>query len=335
MLQRRRTFLLTPAVAASGCRRQVESERVRLVLAGTPATLAYLPHTIAQQLGFYRKQGLRVAADAVPGGTKGVQALLGGSADVVVGFYDHSIRMAAQGQAIQSFVTMTRYPGNVIVTSPAGSEKIRDIEGLRHALVGVPDLGSQAHVVLNYLLVQHGVQPSDVTAIATGSQQAAIAALERGKLDALSTFEPAVTQIVRRHPNVRILADARTRDGVRTLFGVDAYPGSVLYAKADWLERNTDTARRLAQAIQESLCWIHQHSPDEIMGVVPSDHVGGDRELYCEALIHSLAMFSENGAMPAGGPEAVRKTLAASLETVRKAQFDLGRTVTNQFVAGQ
>ncbi len=65
---------------------------------------------------------------------------------------------------------------------------------------------------LAFLLVRHGLAPSDVTPISTGSQNAAIAALERGRLDALSNFDPAVSQVLKRHPNVRILADARTQE---------------------------------------------------------------------------------------------------------------------------
>jgi NitT/TauT family transport system substrate-binding protein len=122
---------------------------------------------------------------------------------------------------------------------------------------------------------------------------------------------------------------------VREIFGVDAYPGSVLYAKADWLRDNTDTARRLARAIQASLRWIHQHSMDEIMSVVPPAHFGEDRSVYREALLHSTDMFSEDGRMPEGGPEAVRKVLATFLEPVKKARFDLDGTYTNAFVSGQ
>jgi len=97
MLQRRRSFLLSSAMAGGACtRRGTATQRVRLVIAGTPANLAFLPHTVADQLNLYRKEGLLLAVDAVPGGTKGAQALLGGSADVVVGYYDHSIRIAAQ-----------------------------------------------------------------------------------------------------------------------------------------------------------------------------------------------------------------------------------------------
>lgn len=230
---------------------------------------------------------------------------------------------------------MIRYAGNVLLTSPQASARIRRIEDLRRASIGVPDLGSQAHLVLNFLLSRHGLAPSDVTPIATGTQNAAVAALERGRLDALSSFEPAVTQVLIRHPEVRILADARTEKGVREIFGVDSYPGSVLYAQTDWLRQNTDTARRMARAIQASLHWIRAHSPDEIMRVVPPAYLGEDRSTYRQALVRSIGMYSENGKMPEGGPGAVRRTLATFLEPVRKAQIDLAKTYTNEFVTGQ
>lgn len=70
------------------------------------------------------------------------------------------------------------------------------------------------------------------------------------------------------------------------------------------------------------------------MTVVPKEHFGEDRSVYREALLHSIDMFSENGRMPEGGPETVRKVLATFLEPVRKAHIDLEKTYTNRFVTG-
>jgi NitT/TauT family transport system substrate-binding protein len=324
------------ALITGGCNRHsVQNQPVRIVVAGTPSNLAFLPHTLAQELRLYEKAGLTLAVDAVPGGTKGLQSLIGGSADVVVGYYDHSVRMAAQGQAIRSFVTMTRYPGNVIVLSPAASQSKRTIEDLKNSLIGVSDQWSQSHLFLNYVLIRHGILPADVRAITTGTQPAALASLEHGKLDAWSGFDPGVTQMQKRHPSVRVLVDARSEKGVRETFGVDAYPGSVLYTRADWLQRNPAIAGQLARAIQSSLRWIHEHSPDQIMERVSAAYTGEDRTAYREALVSSMAMYSVDGRMPAQGPKAVRKALAASLENVRTAQIDLARTYTNEFLANQ
>src|SRR5436309_1573942 len=137
-LQNRRSFLLSSAAAANACRRRASNERVHMVLAGSGFSFHFLPHTIAQQLGLYQRDGLKVAIEIVPGGgAKGTQALLGGSADVVVGFHDDCVRMAAAGQAIRSFVTMTRYPGNLLFTSPQSSTRIQQIEDLKGSLIGV------------------------------------------------------------------------------------------------------------------------------------------------------------------------------------------------------
>jgi NitT/TauT family transport system substrate-binding protein len=70
------------------------------------------------------------------------------------------------------------------------------------------------------------------------------------------------------------------------------------------------------------------------MSVVPPAHLGEDRSLYREALLHSVDMYSENGQMPAEGPEAVRKVLSTFLEPVRKTHIDLDKTYTNKFVTG-
>src|SRR3954447_13048331 len=272
-----------------GCqRRSVPGQPVRIVVGGNASSPTILPHTLALELKLYEKEGVKTAIEIVPGGNKALQALLGGSADVVVGYYEHTVRMAAQGQALRSFVTMTHYPGNVLIVSPTASQSKRTIEDLKNSFVGVSDLGSQGHFFLNYVLSRHGLSPADVTAVSmSGSMTAAVAALEHGKVDAWSGFEPGVTQLRKRHPSARILVDARTEKGVREIFGVDAYPGSVLYTRADWLQRNPDTAGRLARAIQGSLRWIHEHSPDQIMERVPAAYIGEDRATYREALVNS------------------------------------------------
>src|SRR3954447_15718577 len=80
-------MFLSIALATSGCqRRSAQGQHVRIVVAGVGHALPYLPHTLAQELKLYEKEGLKAAVEVVPGGNKGLQALLGGSTDVVLGF---------------------------------------------------------------------------------------------------------------------------------------------------------------------------------------------------------------------------------------------------------
>src|SRR4051794_38435379 len=117
-------LLLVTSVAATSCHKGDGRIPIRVTLAGSLANMSYLPHSLAQQLGYYDSKGLNVSVEAVPGGTKAMQALLGGSTDVVVGFYDHTVRVSSQGQSVRAFVVLTRFPGNVVMVSPATHKNI-------------------------------------------------------------------------------------------------------------------------------------------------------------------------------------------------------------------
>ena len=195
--------------------------------------MVYLPTTLAQELGFYRDEGIEVELQDFAGGSKALQALVGGSADVVSGFYDHTIQMAAEGRAMIAFVTMLRFPGLVLVTSPQSAATVTTIADLKGRVAGVTTAGSSSQMLLTYLLQRGGVAADAVSITAIGSAATAIAAIEHGKVDAGMMADPAFTLVVKRNAGVRVLADLRTAAGVKQAFGTDTYPASMLYAQAE------------------------------------------------------------------------------------------------------
>ncbi len=297
--------------------------------------MVYLPTTLAQELGFYREEGLDVELQDFAGGAKALQALVGRSADVVCGFYDHTIQMAAEGRALVAFVTMLRFPGLVLVTSPQSAGAVKTIEDLKGRIAGVTTAGSSSQMLLAYLLQRHGVPSDSVSITAIGSAATAIAAIEHGKVDAGMMADPSFTLIVKRTPSARVLADLRTAEGVKAAFGTDTYPASVLYSTADWIRANHDAAAKLARAITRTLTWMQTHPPQEIADRTPKSLRGEDDALYVEALKASMPMFSPDGAMTADGAEQVHALLAGSIEKVRGARIDVAKTYTNEFVHGR
>src|SRR6476660_4116518 len=119
----------------NGCASR-QTPEVRIAVGGAEQ-LVYLPTTLAQQLGFYEAEGVRVKLENFPGGAKALQSLLGGSADVVSGFYDHTLQMAAEGRRMKAFALMLHYPGLVVVVAPKKSGSIQKLEDLKGATVGV------------------------------------------------------------------------------------------------------------------------------------------------------------------------------------------------------
>ncbi len=324
-------------VFSSACHTSTTSQTpaapVRIALTNTP--LPYLPVILADSLGYYRQEGLAVTIDDFSSASKVMQALLGGSADVGAGAYEQAIQMAAEGRQVRSFVLMMRQPTRAIVVAPRATTKIRRIEDLKGTVIGVAGVGSINHVFLNYVLLKHGIAPAEVKPVAIGTAASAISAIEHDIVEAavLSGNETAV--VMRRSPGVAMLLDARGPSGCRNLYGVDVYPGTVLYSNDSWLRTHVNEARHVARAMQKTLAWISTHSPQEVFEATPRQYRTENRQAELEALRVAKLSFSPDGRMPTGGPEAVRKALAFTLDRVRNAHFDLSQTYTNEFLASR
>ena len=79
-----RNAILFSAFFLSSLAHAESLEKPDIVIAvGGKATLFYLPLTLAERLGYFKDEGLNVEIPDFPGGAKSLQALIGGSADIV------------------------------------------------------------------------------------------------------------------------------------------------------------------------------------------------------------------------------------------------------------
>jgi NitT/TauT family transport system substrate-binding protein len=301
------------------------------IAVGGGACLCYLPTVLAKQLGEYEKAGLGVELVDLKGGSDALKAVLGGSADVVSGYFDHCVNLAAKKQELQSFVVYDRYPGEVLVVSPAHTADIKSIKDLAGKKVGVSAPGSSTDFFLKYLLKKNGVDPASVAVIGVGLGATAVAAMEQGQIDAAVMLDPSVTVLQGSHPDLRILSDTRTARDTLAVFGGE-YPGGALYSTAAWVAGHDKEVQALTNAILRTLAWIHSHSAEEIMAKMPPEMVGKNTALYLAALKNTIPMYSQNGKMDPKGADAVLAVFSESSPDVAKANIDVTRTYTNKFV---
>ena len=301
---------------------------VRIAVGGQ-AQMIYWPATLADSLGFYKQQGLDVSVEDFPGGSKALESLFGDSADVVCGFYDHTVQMAAQGRDLRAFISLLRYPGLVATTTSPAVKTIRDLKGKP---VGVSAAGSSTHLFLNYLLSQNGLKPEDISVVQIGLGATAVAAAGRKLVDAEILTDPTVGLLQKQTPSLRILADTRDREGVRQVFGVEAYPASVLYSSSSWLASHHEEALRLTRALSATLAWMRSHSAEEIREKMPASLRIEDAGVELEGVRSLKNMLSEDGMFSSDGAVLVQKVLGTSMENVRNAKLDLGGTYTNEFL---
>jgi NitT/TauT family transport system substrate-binding protein len=301
------------------------------VAVGGGACLCYLPTVLAKQLGEFDKAGLAVELVDLKGGADALKAVLGGSADVVSGYFDHCVNLAAKKQELQAFVVYDRYPGLVLVVSPSHNAEIKSIKDLAGKKVGVSAPGSSTDFFLKYLLKKNGLDPASASVIGVGLGATAVAAMEQGQIDAAVMLDPSVTVLQGTHADLKILSDTRTQKDTLSTFGGE-YPGGALYSTVAWVNSHEKEVQGMTNAIVNTLAWIHSHSPEEIMAQMPPEIVGKNKELYLAALKNTIPMYSETGKMDPKGADAVLAVFSEGSPEVAKANVDVSKTFTNKFV---
>ncbi|UGA41030.1 ABC transporter substrate-binding protein [Bradyrhizobium quebecense] len=301
------------------------------IAVGGGACLCYLPTVLAKQLGEYDKAGLAVELVDLKGGSDALRAVLGGSADVVSGYFDHCVNLAAKKQELQAFVVYDRYPGLVLVVSPKHTGEINSIKDLAGKKVGVSAPGSSTDFFLKYMLKKNGLDPQGAAVIGVGLGATAVAAMEQGQIDAAVMLDPAVTVLQGSHSDLKILSDTRTQHDTLAVFGGE-YPGGALYSTAAWVNGHEKEVQALTNAIMATLAWIHSHTAEDIMAKMPDEIVGKDRAQYLAALKNTIPMYSETGKMDPKGAEAVLAVFSEGSPEVAKAGIDVTKTYTNKYV---
>src|SRR5437660_8883044 len=326
-----KTVLFSIALALSPmAHAQIEKPDVHIAVGGKTA-LYYLPLTLTERLGYFKDEGLDVRISDFAGGTRSLEAVVGGSADVVSGAYEHTINMQARKQSFQAFVLAGAAPQiSVGIAGPraAGYRSPKDLKGLK---VGVSAPGSSTNMVINYLLAQGGLKPTDVAIIGIGTGGATvIAAIDQGKVDVISQTDPAVTML-EKAGKVKVIAETRTPEGTTKLFG-GPMPAASLYAPLEFVRKNPNTVQALTNATVRTLKWMEEATPQQILATVPEEYLLGDKALYLFAYNNVRPAYSKDGYFSEAGAKTTLKALASFNPAVKPESINLAQTYTNEFV---
>ena len=171
--------------SGGGDRRRAGLEKSKLSIGvGGKPLIYYLPLTIAERKGYFKQEGLDVEILDFPGGAKALQALLGGSVDVVSGAYEHTISQQAKGQAIEALVLEGQYAGIVLALPKAKAATYKSPADLKGMKIGVTAPGSSTNMFVNILLAKAGLKPDAVRSSALAPARR-VAIMKRGEIDAL------------------------------------------------------------------------------------------------------------------------------------------------------
>jgi NitT/TauT family transport system substrate-binding protein len=317
---------LTTQAHAQGA---LEKSKVHIAVGGK-AAFYYLPLTIAEQLGYFKSEGLDVTISDFAGGSVALRAVVGGSADVVSGAYEHTISLQGKKQFFQAFVLQGRLPQislGVATAKAANYKSPKDLKGMK---IGVSAPGSSTNNLVNQMLGKGGLAKSDASIVGVGLGAGAIAALKSGQIDAISNTDPVMTKL-EQDGAIKIIADTRTYKGTIEVWGAPL-PAGCLYAPIEFVRNYPNTVQALTNAIVRADKWLAKATPQDILKTVPEAYLLGDKALYLFSYGKIKEALSLDGSISDAGAKATLKALAAFDPQIKESEIKLDQTYTNDFV---
>jgi NitT/TauT family transport system substrate-binding protein len=306
-------------------------EKPKLTIAvGGKNLLYYLPLTIAESLGYFKAEGLDVTIADFAGGSRALQAVVGGSADVVSGAFEHTLNMQAKGQKLRAFALQGRAPQIVLGINPKTMSGFKSVADLKGKKIGVTAPGSSTNVMVNFALAKAGLKPSDVSIIGVGAASGAVAAMRAGQIDAISNLDPVIT-LLQRSGDLKIISDTRIVAEADRVFG-GPMPAGCMYAPQAFIDKNPATTQAVANAIVRADKWIQAAGPADIIKAVPESYLLGDRAVYIDAFLASKGALSPDGSIPEAGAATALRALQSIDDSLKGVKFDLAAAWTNDFV---
>jgi ABC-type nitrate/sulfonate/bicarbonate transport system substrate-binding protein len=168
------------AFAMTGTGRAAEAlKKVRIAFPSM--VIDFAPLWVAGEKGLFRDEGLDVENMLIPGGVRGIQALIAGDTQFALGNTAYAVAARAAGEGIfAAAVPMNRLDYLLVARQPVA--RASDFTGKKVAVGG--GVGGADSLAARIALERLGVNPSTVTMIAAGGSGERLNALRAGAVDA-------------------------------------------------------------------------------------------------------------------------------------------------------
>jgi NitT/TauT family transport system substrate-binding protein len=245
------------------------AQDIDIVMALPAQTLTFSSAFIAEDAGFYKKEGLKVSHRFLVG-VASPNAVLAGSADFTIGTGPVFLRAAAQGQRMLAIANLIDKPlvelvlrkgvadaGRITADMPIAERA----KVLRGKTVGIQGVGSIVHAWERYVVSRAGLDVEKDVRIAPMDPPAMLPALENKAIDAYATSLPFTTQAVVKGSAV-MLASAAT-DAPDLL----PFAYGLIYTRPDMCTKAREKCVRIVRALAAANQLILE-KPDEALAMM-------------------------------------------------------------------
>ena len=142
---------------------------------------------VAQEAGYFKREGLDVELLYIGGGSLLIQSMLSGDVPFAYGPSVPVINASLRG----SDLVLIGNTGDSLVFSIMSRPEIKQPSALKGKKVGITRLGGSTDWALDAALKQWGLERAQITVIQTGGMPEGLAALSSGSLDAVVLSPPS------------------------------------------------------------------------------------------------------------------------------------------------
>jgi NitT/TauT family transport system substrate-binding protein len=330
----RRAIIALLFLLLAGTRAAVAAETLSVAVGGANI-IAYLPVTLAEELGYFKEAGVNVTVNDVQSGTKMAEALVGGSADIGFGSYEHVLHLRPKGLDVVCIMLINHTYGAVIGLTKERAAAYKSPADLKGYRMGVIAPGSALDVALQLLITKAGLTHEDVVSVGVGAGAGAIAAMKSGRLDGISHADPVISRLIQDGDIVPIV-DTRTEVGIKYLYN-GLFAGSAVLSKESVTKSHAHAVQAFMTQIIRAFHFMKGAPIEQVMALVPPAYYGPDKDIYQRTLTNnreSEGVFTADGTTD----EASARTTLHDLATFdpqlkgKEEAFDLGASYDNRFV---
>jgi len=314
---------------------QSKAAEINMIMALPSPTLTFSAPFIAQDMGFYTKEGLKVE-DRNLTGVASTNAVIAGSADFTVGTGATMLRAIANGQKLLAIGTLVDKPlvELVIRKDIADAAGITDktpvnerLKLLKGKTVAVQGIGSVIHAMQRLAARRVGLDPDNDMRVAPMEPPAMLPALKAKQIDAFATSLPFTTNAIVSGDAV-MLASGPAGD----LPEYVPFDYVVLYTRPEVCAKEPIKCEKMARASKAATDFIVQ-KPDEALKVLRKRFPNLDEKVLDAAwAVVSKAHSKTSLATTKGLENSQNFSLDAGLLEPKDALRDVSGTFTDKFM---
>ena len=292
-------------------------------IGATPA-VTFVVLYAAEQLGYFKGEGLTAQFSDFEGGAEVTTAMVGGSIDFAGTYVERPMILAEKGFGAKNLVAvLNRNPIFLVVRK---SLTATDVKGLKGTKLGMTRAGSATDLALRALLRDAGLEPDrDVAVIAVGSSTSAAAALRAGQIDGFMGGEPGGAVIVHQLKIGRYFIEPLRDQGPRFLRDM-TFP--TLQASDRYIQANPQVVERVVRAVAKTQKRLRE-DPEAGVKVAQKQFPSLDVEL-----LRSIILLQKASYVPIITEEAMRISNQFQKQAgVVKGDFPYDKVVAAQFKA--